>query len=132
MKYFYIYALTLPWLILGDLIWLGIIMRSTYARVFGQLFREHILIWPAVIFYLLFSIGLVVFAIIPALKAESIQTAIYLGSLLGFIAYMTYDMTNAATLKSWPIGWLMFLDILWGTFIAGLSSAIGYLLSRSL
>lgn len=128
MKYFLIYICTLPWLILGDLLWLGVIMRPQYAKVFGHLFRSTILLWPALLFYILFTIGLVVFAVVPALDHNSFIRALCLGALLGFIAYMTYDFTNAATLKEWPLGLLMYGDILWGTFISGLSAGLGFLL----
>jgi uncharacterized membrane protein len=88
--------------------------------------------WPAaVIFYLIYILGIVLFAIQPALAADSLQKAVLLGAALGFFAYATYDLTNLATLKDWPV-LLVVVDIAWGTFLTGAVAAAGYWLSKTI
>ena len=100
-----------------DLLWLGIIARKLYVLHMGHLLRTPPN-WPvAFLFYGLFVIGLMIFAINPALEQRSIPYALKYGALYGFFTYMTYDLTNWAVLKDWPSG-IVFIDILWGTILA--------------
>ena len=100
-----------------DLLWLGIIARKLYVYHMGHLLRTPPN-WPvAFLFYGLFVIGLMIFAIHPALEQRSIPYALKYGALYGFFTYMTYDLTNWAVLKDWPSG-IVFIDILWGTILA--------------
>ncbi len=84
--------------------------------------------WIAAIsFYLLFVIGLVVFVILPAIQKHSWIQALFLGALLGLISYATYDLTNLATLKDWPV-LVTIVDMFWGAFLGGAVSLISYLI----
>ena len=110
-----------------DLLWLGIVARNLYVHHMGHLLRTPPN-WPvAFLFYALFVIGIMIFAILPAYEQKSIGYALKWGALFGFFTYMTYDLTNWAVLKDWPSG-IVFIDILWGTIlamsVAGLSSYI--------
>ncbi|MEC8677790.1 MAG: DUF2177 family protein [Candidatus Margulisiibacteriota bacterium] len=110
-----------------DLLWLGIIARKLYVHHMGHLLRTPPN-WPvAFLFYALFVIGIMIFAILPAYEQKNIVYALKWGSLFGFFTYMTYDLTNWAVLKDWPSG-IVVIDILWGTIlamsVAGLSSYI--------
>lgn len=88
--------------------------------------------WPvAIIFYAIFIIGLVIFAISPAIEKKSLMSAVIMGGLFGFFAYATYDLTNLATLKNWPMT-LSIVDITWGIILAGTVSGIVYLIASKL
>lgn len=100
-----------------DLLWLGIIARKLYVHYMGHLLRTPPN-WPvAFLFYGLFVVGLMIFAIEPAVQQKSITHAAKWGALYGFFTYMTYDLTNWAVLKDWPPG-IVGIDILWGTVLA--------------
>jgi uncharacterized membrane protein len=79
----------------------------------------------AVLFYVLYIVGICLFAIAPALRGNSWPTALFMGAAFGFFAYMTYDLTNMATLKVWPQH-LAMIDIAWGTFVTGAAALAGY------
>ena len=83
----------------------------------------------AIIFYFIFIAGLVFFAINPAIEKESLKYAILVGGFFGFIAYSTYDLTNLATLKDWPLN-ITIIDIIWGTFLNAATSGITFLLAN--
>ena len=110
-----------------DLLWLGIIARKLYVHYMGHLLRTPPN-WPvAFLFYGLFVIGIMIFAIEPAVREKSVIHAVKMGALYGFFTYMTYDLTNWAVLKDWPAG-IVGIGILWGTVlamsVAGISTAI--------
>ena len=100
-----------------DLIWLGIIAKPLYRYYMGDLLRP-VFYWPAaVLFYSLFIIGLIIFAIEPAIIAKDTKKAVVMGGLFGFFTYMTYELTNWAVLKNWPAG-IVPIDILWGVILS--------------
>ena len=111
-----------------DLLWLGIVARKLYVHYMGHLLRTPPN-WPvAFLFYGLFVIGLMIFAIEPAVQQKSIAYAAKWGALYGFFTYMTYDLTNWAVLKDWPAG-IVGIDILWGTVLAmSVASASTYII----
>jgi uncharacterized membrane protein len=111
-------------LILGvlDALWLGVIARDWLVQQMGELRRADIQWVPAVAFYVLFSIGLGVFAVAPALETGDWLKAAMLGGFLGLVAYGTYDLTNWATVKNWPVP-MVFVDMAWGTFLSAASAA---------
>lgn len=99
-----------------DLIWLGLVAQRFYQNQIGFLLRSSVN-WPAaIVFYLLYISGLVYFAIYPAVTGGSWQTALFTGAFFGFITYATYDLTNLATLKNWPL-LVTIVDLAWGTFL---------------
>lgn len=108
-----------------DYIWLTIVAKDFYQTHMGELMAVEIRMVPAVIFYVLYLAGLVVFAISPALREQSWLLAAGLGLGLGIIAYASYDLTNMATLKGWSIS-LTLVDIAWGAFVSAVSAVAGF------
>ena len=112
------YLATLVVFAIVDTLWLGVVARPFYRAELGDLLAPEIKLWAAVLFYLVYSAGIVVFAVLPAIRAESLVTALVMGALFGFFAYATYDLTNLATLRDWPLR-MSIVDIAWGTVITG-------------
>jgi uncharacterized membrane protein len=108
-----------------DLAWLSYAVKAFFEPAVGPLLAAKTNNLAAVLFYLLYIVGIIVFAIQPALRAQAWTTALLMGAAFGFFAYMTYDLTNMATLKGWP-GWLAAMDIAWGTLVTALAAAAGY------
>lgn len=114
-----------------DMIWLGIIAKQIYQKYLGSLLRPEVNWAPAIAFYLIFIFGILVFAIYPGVEKNSLKHTVALGGLFGFISYATYDLTNWATLKDWP--WeIVFIDLLWGTFICALVSLAGFYIVKAI
>ena len=120
-------------LILGvlDGLWLGVIAREWIFRQLGDLRRTDVQLVPAVAFYLLYSTALGFFAVAPALEGGDWLTAAMLGGFLGLVAYGTYDLTNWATLKNWPVP-MSLVDMVWGTFLSAASAAGAVLLLKGM
>lgn len=114
-----------------DYVWLTQIAKEFYAAQLGDLMADDINYAVAGGFYLLYVGGIVYFCILPALAAGSFQLALINGALLGLLAYGTYDLTNLATIRGWPM-MMAVVDMTWGTFLTGVSAAGGYLLTRTL
>ena len=128
--FFTLYFISVPIFFLIDILWLGFIARSFYQSKIGHLMGN--VNWTAaIIFYLIFLLGLTYFAIYPSVASSSFLAAITLGALFGFFTYATYDLTNFATLRDWPLS-VVVVDILWGT-VLGMSVTCGtYLIYMSL
>jgi uncharacterized membrane protein len=112
-----------------DLTWLGLIAKSYYNRHLGHLMAEQVIWSAAIIFYLLFIVGIFLFVIAPAVEKQSWSHALLYGALFGLFTYATYDLTNLATLKGWPMS-IVFVDMLWGMFLTGVVSVAGYFITR--
>ncbi|MFA5543481.1 MAG: DUF2177 family protein [Bacilli bacterium] len=112
-----------------DIIWLGLVAKNLYKKYLGFLMSENVNWIAAVIFYIVFIIGLSFFVIEPALAKSSLSYAILAGLFFGFITYATYDLTNLATLKDWPIT-ITIIDLVWGSFLGGAVSTITFLILR--
>ncbi len=125
------YGFTLAAFLVIDLIWLGVVARGFYVSQLGPLLRDNPLIAPAALFYLAYVAGIVWFAVNPALADGSWRTAALNGAILGLLAYGTYDMTNLATLRGWPVA-VTVVDIVWGTLLGAACSAAGYGATRLL
>ncbi len=123
-----IYLLTLPIFFVIDLIWLGLMARNFYQAEIGFLLKPDVNWVAAIIFYLLFIAGLVIFVISPALEKASWIHALLYGGFFGLITYATYDLTNLATLKDWPIK-ITIVDLIWGMILSSTVSVISYLIS---
>ena len=108
-----------------DMTWLGLIAKNLYREQIGHLLRPDVNWTAAIIFYLLFIGGLVVFVISPAVQKQSLMTAIMLGALFGLITYATYDLTNLATTKDWPL-FITIVDLIWGAVLSASVSAVTY------
>ncbi|MBU1094480.1 MAG: DUF2177 family protein [Firmicutes bacterium] len=109
-----------------DLFWLGIVAKKLYQTEIGHLLKTDVNWVAAMLFYLLFIGGLVIFVLMPAVEAGNIWKAVLLGALFGFITYATYDLTNLATLKDWPLK-ITIIDLFWGTFLGTSTSTVSYL-----
>jgi len=129
MFYLKLYLCTLVGFLAIDAVWLTVVARGFYRRQLGFLLSDQPQWWAAIIFYLLFVVGLLVFAIAPGLQAGSLRKVLLLGAFFGLVTYATYDLTNLATVKNWP--WLVTLvDMAWGTVLAAAVSGIGYFAGR--
>lgn len=116
---------------LGDFLWLGFVAKDFYQAQIGTLLLAQPGLIAASIFYALYVFGVVVFAVAPALESGSIGKAALRGALFGLIAYATYDLSNLATLKGWPLA-ISMVDIAWGTFATAVSATLGYCLTARL
>lgn len=103
MNWLLIYAAVIATILVFDAFWLGLIARRFYANQLGTLMRKDVKALPALAFYLLFALGLVILAVRPEDATTSLGHSAFLGAVVGFIAYGTYNMTNYATLRDWPI-----------------------------
>ncbi|MBA4107992.1 MAG: DUF2177 domain-containing protein [Leptothrix sp. (in: Bacteria)] len=124
MKHLQIYGGTAVVMLLLDAIWLGFIAKGWYQQGIGHLMAEQPNLAIGALFYLLFPIGLVVFAVLPSSDAQGWTTAALMGALFGFFAYATYDITNLATLRDWPLK-LSIMDVAWGSLASGLAAGAG-------
>jgi uncharacterized membrane protein len=129
LKFCVAYAATAATFLLVDLLWLGFAVKGFYRSNIGALLADEINIAAALTFYLLYIVGIVIFAISPALESGSWRTSLIMGGLFGFFAYATYDMTNLATLRDWPIS-VAAVDMAWGTFLTALSATAGFFASK--
>jgi uncharacterized membrane protein len=119
------YLVALVTMVAIDLAWLGVMAPRFYKPVMGDIALPSFNLAPAIAFYLLYPVGLVIFAVAPALKSGSVGTALIYGALFGFFTYATYDLTNQATLRNWT-SQLTLLDVAWGTVLAGLTAALAF------
>lgn len=124
-----IYAATFAVMFVLDAIWLGLIARGLYSDMMGSLMAGKPNWAAALAFYLAYPIGLVIFAVRPAMAQGGAGRAALLGALFGFFAYGTYDMTNLAVVEGWPVA-LSFIDLAWGTSVSAGSAALGMLIAR--
>lgn len=127
--YVKLYLATLIAFFAIDMVWLGLVARTFYRKYLGFLMAPKPN-WPAaIIFYLLFIVGIVVFAVVPGLETGSWKTTLMRGALFGLIAYATYDLTNLATVKDWPLI-VTVVDMIWGTVLSVAVSYAGYLAGK--
>lgn len=125
MDVIYLYLLTVPVFFAIDMVWLGFAARTFYRSHLGPLLRPSVNWTAAVLFYLLYIAGILLFATLPALEDRSLPQATVMGGLFGFFAYATYDLTNLATLRDWPVK-VVVVDILWGVVLTASVSAASY------
>lgn len=107
-----------------DSVWLKTMATRLYQPEIGELLADRFRLGPAIVFYLLYILGIMIFAVGPALRSGDWKVALVNGAMLGFMAYMTYDLTNYATLKVWSLK-VTILDMIWGTVLTGLAAAAG-------
>jgi uncharacterized membrane protein len=117
------YAATLVAFLLLDAVWLATMAERLYRPAIGHLMRDGFAWQPALLFYALYILGLVVFGVAAGLERGSSTVAAGRCALFGLIAYATYDLTNQATLQGWP--WIVTLaDLAWGTVASGVAGAV--------
>ena len=129
--FFKLYPVALPVFFAMDMVWLGMIARGFYRKHLGYLLRPQANWVAAIIFYFIFIAGIVFFAILPAKQTGSVSRAVLHGILFGFFTYATYDLTNLATVKDWPLI-VTFVDLLWGMVLCGTVSIVTYWIGSAL
>jgi uncharacterized membrane protein len=112
-----------------DMIWLLVISKNLYAKYLGYLMTDQVRVGAAAIFYLIFVVGLLFFVITPALSKDSWTYALFAGMFFGLITYATYDLTNLAVVKDWPVA-ITIIDLIWGTFLSSTTATVSFLLIR--
>jgi uncharacterized membrane protein len=112
-----------------DFVWLRVMASRLYLPTLGDMLLDEVRIAPAIVFYLLYPLGLVIFVVLPALKSDSVASALGFGALFGLIAYATYDLTNYATLKNWSFT-ITAADMAYGAFASALAAAAAFAAAR--
>ncbi len=113
-----------------DAVWLSVVANKFYKSQLGGLLMEKPNMPAAVLFYVIYVIGVVAFVLMPALEKQSWMHAATYGALFGLVAYATYDLTNLATLKGWPVK-LVVVDLLWGMALTATVSVLAYWVMRT-
>jgi uncharacterized membrane protein len=126
--FFKLYAVALVTFFVIDLVWLGVVARGFYQTQMGHLMRTNVN-WPAaIVFYLIFVTGIVLFVVGPAVERQSLGQAVLFGALFGLVTYAAYDLTNLATLEGFPLT-VAVVDMIWGMVLCGSISTVTYLAS---
>lgn len=112
-----------------DLVWLGLIAKELYRQYMGHLLSDKVNWTAAIIFYLIYLAGILLFVVYPSVEKQSALRALLLGGAFGLIAYATYDLTNYATLKGFPLP-IVFIDLAWGTVLTASVSLAGYFIVK--
>jgi uncharacterized membrane protein len=127
--YVKLYLLTVPVFFAIDLLWLGVLARNFYRSNLGHLLSPAVN-WPAaLLFYFIYIAGIILFSVKPGLDAGSLARTALWGALFGFFTYATYDLTNLATLRDWPLQ-VVLVDIAWGTLLCTLVASASYMIGR--
>ncbi len=123
-----LYAIALPVFFAIDMIWLGVVAKNFYRAQIGTLMKSNVNWTAAIIFYLIFIAGLIVFVIAPAMANNSWTHALLFGALFGLVCYATYDLTNLAVAKDWPL-LVTIVDLAWGAVLAASVSVVTYIIA---
>ena len=129
--YLKLYLATLIAFLAIDLVWLGLVARTLYRNYLGFLLAPTTNWIAAVLFYLLFILGMLVFVVVPGLQANSLKDTLLRAALFGLVTYATYDLTNLATVKNWPLT-ITVIDMTWGTVLSVLVSYISFMIGKRL
>jgi uncharacterized membrane protein len=124
IKYVVAYLAVACVMVVVDMLWLGVIAKSFYQGAIGHLMAEQPRVSAALAFYVLYTLGLMIFAVTPEPSNPAWQRAALMGALFGFFAYATYDLSNLATLNGWPVH-LALADMLWGAALSALAAGAG-------
>ena len=127
--YLKLYLITLAAFLSIDMIWLGLVARTLYRNYLGFLMAPKVNWLAAIIFYLLFVLGLLIFVVLPGLKENALGATLLRAALFGLITYATYDLTNLATLKDWPV-FITVVDMAWGTALSVAVCYIGFMAGK--
>ena len=126
-----LYLIALPVFLGIDMVWLTLVAKNFYAKQIGYLMAKSPNLLAALIFYLIFIAGLVFFVITPALDEKMWTQALLAGAFFGLVTYGTYDLTNLATIKDWPII-VTIIDLIWGMFVSAAVAVATYFLAIKL
>ncbi|MGM0409583.1 MAG: DUF2177 family protein [Bacillota bacterium] len=124
------YLVALVIFLVIDFLWLGLVAKNMYRDKLGFLLKENYNMIAALTFYMVYIVGLVYFVISKAVSTGSWQYALFAGIFFGVITYATYDMTNLATVKDWPIS-ITVIDIIWGGTLNGITSLLSYYIATN-
>jgi uncharacterized membrane protein len=125
------YLCTLVAFAIVDFAWLSVMAGRFYRPILGDILLPEVNLKAAAAFYLIYPIGLTIFAVAPALKSGDLKDAALMGALFGFFAYATYDLTNQATVRNWSVS-LTLVDVIWGTFASGLAAFVAAAVSTKI
>ncbi len=124
------YILTVLCMVVLDFLWFSVSFPLLYKKEMAHLLAEKVAMFPAALFYLVFSFGMYIFVLKPGFEQQySLLRVVLLGMFLGFLAYTTYNFTNQATLKDWPVI-VTVIDSIWGAVVAGAAACIVYSITR--
>lgn len=126
-----LYAIALPVFFAIDMVWLGLLAKDFYRAQMGALMKPEVNWIAAIIFYLIFIAGLVVFVISPAVEKSSWTHALLFGALFGLVCYATYDLTNLAIARDWPL-LVTIVDLIWGAVLAASVSTVTYFIASKI
>lgn len=127
--YIRLYLVSLVAFFAVDMIWLVLVARSFYARQIGYLMAPDVNWTPALIFYGLYVAAVLIFVVLPGLRAGNLRSMLVKAAFFGLVAYATYDLTNLATVKDWPLT-VTLVDLVWGMVLTSLVSLAGYFAGR--
>ena len=123
--YLKLYVLTVPVFFIIDLIWLGIVAKGFYRKNLEYILSPSVNWTAAILFYLMYIAGILIFAVFPGVAKDSLRHAAVWGALFGFFTYATYDLTNLALLKDWPLN-IVIVDILWGVALCSVVASLSF------
>jgi len=126
-----LFLIALPTFFVIDMVWLILVARKFYSEHLGFIMKPDIGWTAAILFYLLFIAALVTFVISPALEKHSWIHALVYGAFFGLVTYATYDLTNLATLKDWPVV-VTIVDLIWGSVLAASISVVTYFIAAKI
>ena len=127
--YLRLYALTVPVFFIIDLIWLGVVAKGFYQKNLKYFLSPNVNWTAAIIFYLMYIAGILIFAVLPGVAKDSVRHAALWGALFGFFTYATYDLTNLALLKDWPLN-IVVVDIFWGIVLCTVVATLSFYIAK--
>ena len=127
--YLKLYLATMIAFLAIDMVWLGLVARSFYRAQLGFLMAPKTNLLAAGVFYLLFVAGLLALVVVPGLDASSLKATLARAALFGLVSYATYDLTNLATVKDWPV-LVTIVDMVWGTALSVAVSYVGFIAGK--
>ncbi len=131
LKYLYLYLITFGIFLIVDLIWLNFIAKNLYQKEIGTLLLKNPNIVPAILFYALFIVALLILVLVPSIQSYTLTKTLLIGAVFGFITYATYDLTNLATLQGWSLK-MTIVDLIWGTSVSTLVTFLGYIIGSKI
>lgn len=129
--FFKLFIIALPVFLAIDMVWLTLVAKSFYAKQIGFLMAKNPNLFAALIFYIIFIAGLIIFVITPALDKKMWTQALLAGAFFGLVTYATYDLTNLATVKDWPFI-ITIVDLIWGMVLSATVSVITFFIALKL
>ena len=129
LYYVKLYLATLAVFFATDMVWLVFVARSFYKKYLGYLMAPTVNWAAAIIFYLLFIVGILAFVVLPGIKENSLPYTIFRAVLFGLITYATYDLTNLATVNNWPL-LITLVDLVWGMVLSTIVSVASFFIAR--